>query len=742
LHGYATSRYGVGMALLLQRLGRFSFRRRRLMLTSWIAALVAVVAAAGLSGGSFVSSFSVPGTDSQEAIELLNERVPDASADGATGRIVFAAPEGSQFTGAQQEAISDAVTAVTGTAGVASASDPFDSQAISADKRVAYSQVTFSDDAGSLAVEEQEAVERAANGAEQAGVQVLLSGDAVPAAVGHGIPPELIGIFVAMVVLFGTFGSLLAAGMPLLTAAIGVGIGLTGITALAAVVELSSAVTSLASMLGLAVGIDYALFVISRYRTEVHEGMDLEEAAGHTVGTAGSAVVFAGATVIIALVALAITGIPFLTAMGIAAAGTVAIAVLVAITLVPALLGFAGARALKGKRFEAAADQPHANTLGARWVAYVVRHRIAAIALVVVTTVGLSAPLLHMRLGLPDDSSAAADTQERQAYDLLTDGFGPGFNGPLTVVADIPKGADAAETAATIRARLSGLDDVSAVTEPQLTPDNTLVITTVVPSSGPSDAATKDLVRAIRAQKEDLLSSTGAELYVTGTTAVNIDVADRTGSALVPYLAVVVALALVLLMIAFRSVLVPLTAIGGFLLSIGAALGAMVAVFQDGTLASLFGVEPAPIVSLLPALMIGILFGLAMDYQVFLVSRMHEAHAHGDAAQDAVRHGFRQSARVVTAAALIMVSVFAGFILPDDAIIKSIGFGLTAGILIDAFLIRMTLIPALMSLLGDRAWWLPRRLGRVLPDVDIEGKALERRDGRVAGAAVDDRAAA
>jgi putative drug exporter of the RND superfamily len=514
-----------------------------------------------------------------------------------------------------------------------------------------------------------------------------------------------------------------AAGMPLLTAAIGVGIGLAGIVGLSALTELSSVVTSLASMLGLAVGIDYALFIISRYRAQAHEGMELEESAGRTVGTAGSAVVFAGATVIIALVALAVTGVPFLTAMGLTAAGTVAIAVLVALTLVPALLGFAGRRAVKGKRFTGP-ELERSHTLGARWVALVVRHRMAAIALTALTTLALSLPLLHLHLGLPDDSTAAKGTQQRQAYDLLTAGFGPGFSGPLTIVADVPKGDDATAAGAQIRTRLAALDGVAAITPATVTPDGSLAILSVIPKSGPSTSATEHLVNQIRGQEDAIRGATGAQLFVTGPTAVNIDVTSRMASALPIYLVVVVGLALVLLTIAFRSVLVPLTAIGGFLLSIGASLGAMVAVFQDGIGASLFGIEPAPIVSLLPVVIIGILFGLAMDYQVFLVSRMHEAHAHGHDPQDAVHHGFRHSARVVTAAALIMGSVFAGFILPDDAIIRSIGFGLTAGILIDAFLIRMTLIPALMSLLGSRAWHLPRWIDRLVPNLDLEGAAL------------------
>ncbi|HEY6890190.1 MAG TPA: MMPL family transporter, partial [Solirubrobacter sp.] len=547
-------------------------------------------------------------------------------------------------------------------------------------------------------------------------------GDAAPPTEGAGGAGEGIGIAIALVVLLITFGSLVTAGMPLLTSVFGVGIGLTGIVALSAVADLSSAVVSLAAMLGLAVGIDYALFIISRYRALAQRGMSREAAAGQAVGTAGTAVVFAGLTVIIALAALLVTGVPFMTAMGLAAAGTVAIAVLIAITLVPALLGFAGPRALKGKRTEPADDR---RTLGLRWVDFVMRHRLAAIGVVVAATAGLAIPATHLRLGLPDDASKPAGTAQRIGSDLLTKGFGEGFNGQLTIVAELREAAGAKTAANAIGGRLAELDDVAAVAPAQLTPDGRLAIISLTPSSGPSSIATKDLVRTIRDRETTLTRGTGADLSVTGTTAVNIDVVDKMGSALIPYLAVIVVLAFLLLMIAFRSILVPLTAVGGFLLSVAAALGAMVAVFQDGFGAGLIGVsEAAPIVSLIPILTIGILFGLAMDYQVFLVSGMREAHAHGASARDAVRKGFHGSARVVTAAGLIMVSVFAGFILPDDPIVKSIGFALTAGVLIDAFLIRMTLIPALMSLLGERAWWFPRALDRVIPDVDIEGARL------------------
>jgi putative drug exporter of the RND superfamily len=690
------------------------------VLMVWLALLAAVGATAGLAGGSFTSNFSIPGTESQKAVDLLGQRLP--ATKGATGRIVFAVPKGERLTGDARRTVRSMLAEIAHDPGIASVSDPFGSGTVSKDGRIAYADLRFAKPASALTDAERTPVADAAAHARAAGLEVGVNGDAAPISGGDGAG-EGLGLVVALLVLAITFGSVVAAGMPLLTAVIGVGIGLSGIVALSAVTDLSSAVISLAAMLGLAVGIDYALFIISRYRALAHRGMGLQDAAAHAVGTAGTAVVFAGSTVAIALVALVVTGVPFMRAMGFAAAGTVAIAVLIATTLVPALLGFAGRRALKGKRSQPGDER--GPTMGLRWVSFVIRHRLAAIGLVTVATLALALPAVHLRLGLPDDSSKAPGTAQRTAGDLLTEGFGPGFDGQLTIVAELPRDTSEKASAATIRSRLAKLDDVAAVAPAQLTPDGSLAIISLTPASGPSSAATNDLVRSIRDQKRTITAGTRANLSVTGTTAVNIDVADRMGSALVPYLVVIVALAFVLLAVAFRSLLVPLSAVGGFLLSVAAALGAMVGVFQDGFGADLLGVsQTAPIVSLIPILTIGILFGLAMDYQVFLVSGMREAHVHGASPQDAVRTGFGHSARVVTSAGLIMVSVFAGFILPDDAIVKSIGFALTAGVFIDAFLIRMTLIPALMSMLGERAWRLPRGLNRLIPNVDIERATL------------------
>jgi RND superfamily putative drug exporter len=540
---------------------------------------------------------------------------------------------------------------------------------------------------------------------------------------------ETTGMLIGFVVLAITLGSLLAAGLPLATALIGVGIGVTGLTALSGVVSESETAPILATMLGLAVGIDYALFILSRHRQNIAEGQDVREATARATATAGSAVVFAGLTVIIALVGLTVVNIPFLTVMGLAAAGTVAIAVLIAITLLPAIFGFAGDRVIRLNRVLAYRPRRRAarEAMSTRWARFVTGRPVPVLVsgLVLIGLVAL--PALHMRLGLPDGGSKSTSTTERRAYDLLTDNFGPGFNGPLTIVVDAPHltSGQQAQLASGVAAGLKDFPGVAAVSHPIQNQTGEVTIVQVTPTTSPASSETKDLVTHLRETADEIQAKTGIEAFVTGTTALNIDTDETLSAALPKYIAIVVGLAFLLLMVVFRSVLVPLKAALGFLLTIAAAMGLVVWVFQDGHLAGLFDVpNTGPIVSFLPILLIGILFGLAMDYEVFLVSRMRESYVHSGRARDSIVRGFGQSGRVVTAAALIMIGVFGGFVLDDDPIVKSIGLSLAFGVLVDAFLVRMTLVPATMALLGDRAWWLPRRLERVVPGVDIEGEKL------------------
>jgi putative drug exporter of the RND superfamily len=708
------------MASILQRLGRTSFRRRRRVLALWLGVLVVLAIVGGAVSKPFSEEFKIPGTGSQQAIDLLKAKLPAAS--GAAGQVVFAAPSGSQVKD-DAASIESAVAAAGKTPGVVSITNPLETPgAISKDGRYALAQVQFEDERDMIKSSQRERLQETFAPVEKAGVDVEFGGAAGEEKADAGGASELIGIVVALIVLTITFGSLLTAGLPLATAAIGVGTGILGITLFTAFTTLSSTTSALAAMLGLAVGIDYALFIVSRYRTGVTQGMDPEEAIGHAVGTSGSAVVFAGSTVAIALAALTVCGIPFLTAMGLAAAGTVVIAVLIALTLVPALLGFAGRRALKGKDLER--PRGTEETMGKRWVGLVTRHRVLAAIIPAAALLVLAMPVLNMRLGLPGEGTAPKHETKRQAYDLITKGFGAGANGQLTVVAELPSkgGPAAAESVAT---ELGKLEDVAKVGKPAFDESKSIAVISVTPTSGPETTATEDLVETVRGQT---VAANGTNLLVAGSTASNIDVSKQLSDSLPLYLVVVVGLALILLTVAFRSIPVPLLAIVGFLLTIGASFGAVVAVFQEGTAAGLFGVEASPtILSFLPVLAIGILFGLAMDYQVFLVSRMREEHAHGEEPLDSVRVGFRHGARVVTAAALIMISVFAGFIVPEEPIIKSIGFALAVGILFDAFVVRMTIVPAVMAMLGARAWYLPKWLDRIIPNVDLEGAGLERR---------------
>ncbi|MEU3281959.1 MMPL family transporter [Streptomyces antibioticus] len=729
------------MATFLYRLGRLAFRRRHFVALIWVALLTLAGFAASSAPTAGNTSFSVPGTEAQKAFDLLEQRFPGMSADGGTARVVFKAPAGEKMTDAAHRNVAQKTVDELGEGSeVASVADPYKADAVSKDGTIAYASVKYKVPGMELQDGTREALEEAAQDARDAGLTVEVGGDALQAQPETGAG-EIIGIAVAAVVLVITFGSLVAAGLPLLTALIGVGIGVSAITALASALDLGSTTSTLASMIGLAVGIDYALFVVSRYRTELAEGREREEAAGRAVGTAGSAVVFAGLTVVIALVGLSVVNMPSLTKMGVAAAGTVAIAVLIALTLIPALLGYAGRRvkpAGEKSRFlggaRAARKAASAKTepnMGTRWARFVVRRPIAVLLLGVVGLGVAAVPAASMDLGIGDDSSLPTSTTQRRAYDLLSDGFGPGFNGPLVVVVDA-RASDAQDAVFTeVSDRIKGLKNVATVTPAAPNKAGDTATITVIPDADPSSVTTEDLVHAIRDAGADIEADTDADVLVTGTTALNIDVAQKLNDALMPYLALVVGLAFLLLIVVFRSILVPLKAALGFLLSVMAALGAVVAVFQWGWMADLVGVdETRPIVAIMPIFLIGVVFGLAMDYEVFLVTRMREAYIHGEKPSQAVVTGFNHGARVVTAAAVIMIAVFAGFVGSSEAMVKMIGFGLAIAVFFDAFIVRMTIVPAVLALLGKRAWWLPKWLDRVLPNVDVEGEGLRTQGDR------------
>ncbi|MFE8948180.1 MMPL family transporter [Streptomyces sp. NPDC007856] len=719
------------MATFLYKAGRLAFRRRHFVALIWVAllTLAGVGAASAPPAGS--TSFSIPGTEAQKAFDLLEQRFPGMSADGATARVVFKAPSGEKVTDHDNKAaVEKTVKELRSGSEVVSVADPYAGHAVSRNGTIAYASVKYKVSGMELKDSSKDALKEAAQHARDAGLSVEVGGDALTATPETG-SSEVIGIGIAAVVLVITFGSLLAAGFPLLTAIIGVGIGVSTITALASALDLGSTTSTLASMIGLAVGIDYALFIVSRYRAELAEGREREDAAGRAVGTAGSAVVFAGLTVVIALVGLSVVNIPMLTKMGIAAAGTVAIAVLIALTMIPALLGYAGRRVkpagqksklLSGGRTPKKPGRPN---MGTRWASFVVRRPVAVLLLGVLGLGAAAVPAASLELGLPDDGSQPTSTTQRRAYDLLSEGFGPGFNGPLMVVVDAKDSAHPKKAFSEVGDEIKGLKDVVTVTPAVPNKAGDTATITVVPRSKPSSKTTEDLVHAIRDKGAGITAKTDSKVLVTGTTAMNIDVSQRLNDALLPYLALVVGLAFLLLIVVFRSVLVPLKAALGFLLSVMAALGAVVAVFQWGWLSGLMNVEQTgPVMSMMPIFMVGVVFGLAMDYEVFLVTRMREAFVHGEKPNQAVVTGFKYGARVVTAAAVIMIAVFSGFIGSSEAMVKMIGFGLAIAVFFDAFIVRMAIVPAVLALLGKRAWWLPKWLDRALPNVDVEGEGL------------------
>jgi RND superfamily putative drug exporter len=743
------------MARLLYRIGRFASRKRWAVLAAWLVALIGLGGAAlGLSG-TLSQSVTIPGTPAQQAMDEMAAVMPSYA--GATGRVVFAVPEGHALTEpAYSQAVSAMLAKSADLGSVITVVSPFDAKAVSPDGRVGMAQILFRGQITEVPESTQNGLADLAAEYSTGGMTIDLSGAAVKQMPAIG-STEALGVVVALVVLLVTFGSVVAAGLPLVTALIGVGVGMAGILIVSGFVDMSSTAPILALMLGLAVGIDYALFIVNRHRLQLRDGMPVEESIGRAVGTAGSAVVFAGLTVVIALAALTVVGIPFLSVMGVAAAATVVMAVAVAITLVPALLGFAGSKALRRRdraryaemlagagaagggviHAKHAAPEPEATAAAApartnRWAGFVGRRPITVLVVGVIALGVLAIPAFSLRMGLPDDGNAAPSTTQRHAYDLIAGAFGPGANGPLVVTVQ-PKDPSTLATALLGTAgSLSALPGVVVAQPAGASPDGSMGLIQVLPATGPSDAATEDLVHQIRAVAPEFGQRVDASIDVTGQTAMQIDVSEKLADALPVYLVIVVGLALLLLLVVFRSILVPLKAALGFLLTIAVSFGLVVAVYQWGWLGGLFGVHTAaPIVSFLPIILVGVLFGLAMDYEVFLVSGMREAWVHEGGqvgAKAAVRSGFSAGSKVVTAAAIIMGSVFGGFILAPDTIIASIGFALALGVLVDAFVVRMTLVPAVMTLIGRRAWYLPRWLDRVLPNVDIEGAALADKD--------------
>ncbi|MFI1439823.1 MMPL family transporter [Streptomyces fructofermentans] len=760
------------MATLLYRLGAFGARRWRTMLVGWLLALGAVIGLGFSLAGSFEDSSSIPGSPAQTALDRMDRHFP--SPDTQSAQIVFRAPPGQRLTDPGLRKPLAATLAATGDVrGVAEVGDPVEEGAVSEDGRTAVAEVAFTTKededvpAGTL-----DAVRAAGAHAERAGLVTIYGGDAFEESTSPFGPAEMVGLGVALVILVITFGSLVAAGLPLVTAVLGVVGTMAAMTGLATVVGVTDSAPTLSIMLGLAVGIDYALFIVSRHRAQLAAGMPVARSVAEANATAGSAVVFAGATVVIALAGLSVAGVPMLTSMGLASAGAVAMAVVLALGLLPAVMGMAGTRltprpgkdrpAGHGDRTPGARSVPgllrlplrvvgrlssvaartagrgrtpgsdgrtgrtatHGGrvTLGERWTAGVLRRPVRTLVLGTLLLAALALPATQLRLAVTDEGNSPTGTSARQAYDVIGDAFGPGANGPLVVLVEADDPAAVGTAATDVRAGLHDVDGIADIGDVDTAEDGTAARIRIIPSTGPRTEETSALVSRLRTEARRAAEAGGAHAAVTGMTAVSIDVSDKLGGALVPFAIVVVGLSLLLLMIAFRSVAVPVKATIGFLLSVGAAFGATVAVFQWGWAAGLLGVSgEGPVPSFMPIIVMAVLFGLAMDYEVFLVSAVREDYVRHRDARAAVLTGARNAARVVTSAALIMVSVFIGFLFSHDADIMPIAFALAFGVLVDAFLVRMTLVPAALALLGDRAWWLPRRLDRLLPHLDVEG---------------------
>jgi putative drug exporter of the RND superfamily len=733
------------MSGVLYRTGRACFAHRWLVAAVWLMVLVGAGAGMKISGGQLDNTFTIPGSPSQTALDQVQADFP--AAGGTSAQLVFAARGGSTVNSpANAAAISQVLSKAAAAPQVAAVIPPQKSHLVTKDGTTAIATVQYRVSASGLETGTMDALSSIASTADSSTLSVQPGGQAFSSLSSGSGSSEVTGLLIAFAVLAVALASLAAAGMPLLTALTGVAVSVLTLHGLAAALPVSNTAVTLAVMIGLAVGVDYALFILTRHRAQLAAGLSPAESAAAAVGTAGAAVVFAGSTVIIALAALSVAGIPFLTVMGLAAAGTVLTAVLIATTLLPAIFGIAGSRLaprpgsraarLASRTAQAGLPGRGRPTVGARWLAAVTRRPAAALSAAVAVLAVLAVPALALTLALPDNGSAAGGTSQRIAFDTISSTFGPGYNGPLLVLANLNPGSDpaaAGQQADAVAAKLKGFGDVATVTPPQLDQARTAALIDVVPASAPSAAATAALVTSIRGQAGAISHATGARVAVTGTTAIDVDVSARLSAALLPFAGIVVGLSLLLLMLVFRSLIVPVKAAIGFLLSVGASFGVTVAVFQWGWLAGPLGVTAGPVASFLPIVLMAVLFGLAMDYEVFLVSRIREDYTRSGNPRHAIIAGGGAAARVVVAAALIMSSIFASFLLSGDATIKSLALALAVGVACDALLVRMTIVPAVLALAGKHAWHIPRWLDRLLPDLDIEGASLRQQPTPPAG---------
>lgn len=771
------------MSTFLYRLGKSAYSKPWYFLTAWILILGVIGALLGVNGIQSSSEMKIEGTESQKVLDMLVEELPAAA--GGQASVAFTASDGERLDTPERSALilkaindvysmdyiinpAELAAQAAAAAGQAAGADPSAAASgqtatadpsaaagqataavqavpygplivdgapvpgvmLSADGSIALFQFQFTVQQTSLPSSVPDNVIKAVTEVEQAGSGITaIPSDSLKSTPSIG-STEAIGVAVAAVVLFITLGSIVAAGLPLITALLGVAISVGGAFALSSIVHMNDITPILAVMIGLAVGIDYSLFIVNRQRRLIlDENLSAKEAASRAVGTAGSAVFFAGLTVIIALCGMLVIGIGFLSTMALVAAVSVLITVLLALTLLPALLGLVGERicTAKARSKNVASANKARHGFSHRWANATVKFRWAIIVLVVLVLGTAAIPVTKMELGIPSGASANLDTPARQSYDIISKGFGEGFNGPLLLVAQPNNPSDkiSMQTLGKLVQELQMHDNVTLVSPMGVNATGDIAIISLIPKTGPTDTKTRDLVQGLRDPASSLASVNDVALGVTGFTAINIDMSSKLSDAFPVYIGIIVILSLIILLLVFRSVIVPIKATVGFILSVLATFGLTTAVYQWGWLHSLFGFDTGgPLLSFMPILVTGILYGLAMDYQVFLVSSMREAYVHGRRGNDSVVHGYDLASRVVLAAGVIMVSVFAGFIFAPDAMIKQIGFALAFGILIDAFIIRMTLVPAVMSVFGDKAWWLPKWLDRLLPNLDVEGDKL------------------
>ena len=715
------------MSAQLYALGRWCFQHAKLVLAAWLIAVLAMGGAALAFRGSFADVFKIPGSSSQVALDKLRMTFPQGAMTQAAA--IFVAPEGGRVDDFR-DVIEDTITELESIDFINSAASPWNERItgmVSDDGRAAIVAILI-DTKGAPTTEQLATLTAVAERMSQRlpqGATLDMGGQAFNIELPSLSVTEAAGLGVALVVLTLVLGSLVAAGLPLLTAVTGVGVTMAVMLLLTRLASINSTTPMLAVMLGLAVGIDYALFILSRHRNQLGEGMAAEESTARAVGTAGSAVVFAGLTVFIALLGLGVSGIPFLTVMGAFAALAIVLAVFIALTMLPALMGLLGERLRPRPRKPRRRRRPSGGGAFAWWGRVTTGHPVVALLAVAVCLGALTIPGLGLRTALPDSGQHTAGAPDRITYDLISQHFGVGRNGPLVLTADVISSRDPLKLVADLKEEVEAIDGVAAV--PLATPNQNaeVAMLQVVPTTGPDDPATADLVQTLRDRHDQWLERYGVETAVTGMTAMQIDVSSRLVGALLPFGALVVGLSLVLLAAVFRSVWVPVKATLGFLLSVGAAFGATTLVFNDGYLKEMVNLERGmPVISFLPILLMGILFGLAMDYEVFLISRVREEYVHGKKPVDAIRDGMVASGPVVVAAAVIMFAVFAFFVPEGISSIKQIAFALAVGVAIDAFCVRMTLVPAVMALLGERAWWLPRWLNKILPTFDVEGEVL------------------